>query len=122
MNTVLFGFDLVVIVGSIMKLLADEFGVPEKVIKYLSGLLTAAIVVVVGLQSQGAILGPGTEQWVALALSALTAMLATWGYGPPAVATGLAIVDYWRFKAVAAKGQADLAKHVHWAEKYRLLR
>lgn len=103
MNTMLFGFDLVVLFASFLKLLQEAFALPAKMTKYLGALFVVVAVVVVGLQTQGVILGPETEQWVILALTAISAGLAALGFGPGAVGTALAIADHVRFTAASKR-------------------
>lgn len=101
MNTVLFGFDLVVIFTAILKLATEVFGLSAKVVRYAGAVLVGVAVLIVGLQAQGVILGPETEAWVVLILNTVTAILATLGFGSEAIGLATAVVDLARLKAVS---------------------
>lgn len=117
MDTVLFGFDLVALFASLLKLAQEGFSLSARLVKIIGALLVAIAIVVVGLQGEGIILGPETEQWVVLGLTALSAALASLGFGPGLVGTSLAVVDTVRLSAAkrragsiimaADKGTAD---------------
>lgn len=99
MDTVLFGFDLVALFASLLKLSQEAFGLSARVTKTIGALLVAVAIVVVGLQGEGIILGPETGTWVVLGLTALSAALASLGFGPGLVGTSLAVVDTVRLSA-----------------------
>lgn len=105
MDTALFGFDLVILLGSILKLAQEALTLTPQVTKYLGAAAVVVAVVVVGLQTQGVILGPETEQSVVLALTAISAGLAALGFGPGVVGTTLAVADQVRFKAASQRSQ-----------------
>lgn len=101
MSTVLFGFDLAAIFAAILKLATEIFSLSAKTVRYVGALSVGAVVLVVGLQAQGIILGPETEQWAVLTLNVVTAVLTALGFWNEAIGTATAVVDLVRLKAVA---------------------
>jgi len=109
-NTVLFGVDLTVLIVGLMKLIEDFVEVPAKLSRLIHALLTAGVVVLVGLQQQGVILGPETESYVVLGLTALSAFLGAMGYLDEAASLLRAGSDLVRLKAFGMAGKVVMAE------------
>ena len=101
-TSVLFGVDVAAIVVSLWKMTFTEYlpDVPEKVKRPILAFLIASAVLIVGLQAQGYILPPETEQVVNLALTTIAAFLVVMGYGPEVGSLGRAGVDLIKLSAV----------------------
>lgn len=99
MSTVLFGIDVLVLLYSLAKMLKDKVGWSENTASWVRAAIAALVVVVIGLQAEGVILGPETETWVVMALTALSVFLASLGYGPDVVGTIRAMSDLVRLQA-----------------------
>jgi len=109
-NTVLLGFDLLVIFTSIVKLAHDYLKLSEGALKLLGALAVTVAVVIVGLHGLNPLFPPEMAGAVTLVLTAITAFLGAMGYGPGlvgAVRKAEALLKWKAYEAALKAGAQD---------------
>jgi hypothetical protein len=99
---VLNGFNIAVILVSIVKLLVDQKVVPVKAANWLRALALTLAVATGVVVSQGIFVFP--EPWTTLALTCLSTFLGAMGYLPEANGVANAAIDAYRFEALEKVG------------------
>ena len=119
--TMLYGFDISVILLALWKLIAEEVQPGPRLRKYVPAVLFALAVALAGLQSQGLLFPPEWESRTVLVLTTVTAFLGYAGYITEVQTFALAVSDTVKIRAVALFGATGETTVAAMMDRYDMI-